>query len=114
MPTLVIPNRFESLKEAFGNEVRPLIVPIDPDLKVFNRLRGQARVQNGGLLCFLLGATGVGKTTAVYSAVVNMRKIFAPVISVPLEIDLRDAVAWITAHAPPKQDKTTLLLLDSS
>ena len=56
-----IPNRFESLHEVFGDQIRPLIVPIPDDLRTFTGLRDRARIQNGGLLSFLLGSTGMTK-----------------------------------------------------
>jgi hypothetical protein len=110
---LKIPNRFESLAELFGNELRPLIVAIDEDLIAFNALRDRARVQNGGLLAFLLGPSGVGKTTAVHAAAVHMPSAFTPVVTVPLEISLRDAGPWLSQHVPPPEgDKTQIILFD--
>jgi hypothetical protein len=97
---LTIPNRFESLQRAFGQELRPLIVPIDDDLRVLNALRDRAHVQNGGLLCFVLGPTGIGKTTDVHSAAVHMPETFSPVLTVPPEITIRDAGTWLAEHMP--------------
>src|SRR5207302_641810 len=69
--------------------------------------------QNGGILSFLLGATGIGKTTAVYSATVNMPELFAPVASVPSDLPLRDAIAWINQNVPdPINGKTIPVLFD--
>ena len=86
---ITIPNRFESLQAEF-NEYRPLIVPIEEDLKAYMRLRERARLQNGGLLCFLLGPSGIGKTTSAHSAVVNAPEIFTRVVLVPHEVDFRE------------------------
>jgi len=108
-----IPNRFESMQEAFGQEIRPLIVPIDSDLHALQALRDRARVQNGGLLCFILGSTGIGKTTAIHSAAVHMPDTFAPVAKVPPEIRFRDVAGWLTANLPaPQGSKATLVLFD--
>ncbi len=108
-----IPNRFESLQEVFGNEVRPLIVPIDDDLRGLNSLRDRASVQNGGLLCFLLGKTGIGKTTTAYSAAVHMPETFAPVVTVPTTIGIRDASGWLSENLPQSiPNKTQLILFD--
>lgn len=108
-----IPNRFESLQEAFGQEIRPLIVPIDADLQALNALRDRARVQNGGLLCFVLGSTGVGKTTAIHSAAVHMPDTFSPIVKVPPEIRFRDVSGWLVTNIPAAQkDKSTLVLFD--
>lgn len=110
---ITIPNRFESMQEAFGQEIRPLIVPIDADLHLLQALRDRARVQNGGLLCFVLGSTGVGKTTAIHSAAVHMPDTFAPVVKVPPEIRFRDVAGWLTANLPaPIGSKATLVLFD--
>jgi hypothetical protein len=107
-----IPNRFESLQEAFGQEVRPLIVPIDADLHAFNTMRDRAKVQNGGILCFLLGRSGIGKTTAVHSASVHMPDNFAPVVKVPPDIRFRDVAEWLAQNIPAQSAKTVLVLFD--
>lgn len=110
---LTIPNRFESLREAFGDEIRPLIVPIDADLETLNRLQAQCRVQNGGILSFLLGPTGIGKTTTVYSAAVNMPEVYAPVVAVPSDLSFRDAVGWVIANVhKDAESRSTLVLFD--
>jgi hypothetical protein len=110
---LLIPNRFESLEEVFGQEVRPLIVPIDADLQALNGLRDRARVQNGGILVFLLGPSGIGKTTAVHSTAIHMPDDFSGVVKVPPEVMLRDTGAWLNANLPPRTgNKTTIVLFD--
>jgi hypothetical protein len=111
MPDLRIPNRFESLQETFGQEIRPLIVPIDADLNALNGLADRARVQNGGVLCFLLGSSGVGKTTSAHSAAVHMPDAFAPVLAVPPEIALRDVGGWLTTNLPPPSAAKSLIAL---
>src|SRR5205809_766801 len=114
MPSFTIPNRFESLQKAVaGGSVRPLIVPVEADLHALLRLRDKARVQNGGLLCFLLGPSGIGKTTTVHSAAVNMPEEFAPIVSVPVpeHMPLRDALEWITKNVPAPDGKRCLLIL---
>lgn len=110
---LRIPNRFESLQEVFGQDVRPLIVPVESDLRALNRLADRARIQNGGLLVFLLGDTGVGKTTAAHSATVHMPSIFAPILRIPPELSFREVQGWLNHHLPPpSRDKTQILLFD--
>lgn len=111
MPELRIPNRFESLQATFGAELRPLIFPIDQDLKAFLRLREHSKVQGGGVLSFLLGPSGIGKTTAVHSAVVNLPDDFVPAVVVPPSVPLREAVGWITTNLPPPKDMRTLPIL---
>ena len=108
-----IPNRFESLLAQFGQGVRPLVSPIDDDLRAYNRLRDRARIQGGGLLCFLLGPSGIGKTTSAYSAAVNLPDTFAPMVSVPPDIDFREAAAWTAVNTPmPSGAKATIVLFD--
>jgi hypothetical protein len=110
---VIIPNRFESLQEEFGQGVRPLIVPIDEDLAAFNRFRDRARIQRGGLLCFLLGPTGVGKTTSAHSAAANMPEVFQPVVLVPHQVELREAISWITQRtAEARSGKSIIVLFD--
>ena len=110
---LRIPNRFESLQEQFPDGYRPLILPVESDLRALSRLREQAVVQTGGVLCFLLGPTGIGKTTTVYSAAANMPQTFAPVVVVPPAVKLRDAAGWLNQGVPlPKGEQATLVLFD--
>lgn len=110
---LKIPNRFESLEETFGQEVRPLIVPIDKDLHSLSALADKARVQNGGLLCFILGPTGIGKTTLIHSAAVHIPESFAPVFKVPPEIAYRDVGPWLGKNIPPAVGgKARIVLFD--
>lgn len=108
---ITIPNRYESLVQTFGNEVRPLIVPVDADLGVLLRLREQARVQAGGVVVFLLGASGVGKTTTVHAASVHHPQDFAPVCSVPPTIRLRDVAGWLQSHLPAIVEGVTVPVL---
>ena len=110
---LRIPNRFESLQEQFPDGYRPLILPVESDLRALSRLREHAVVQAGGVLCFLLGPTGVGKTTTVYSAAANMPESFAPVVVVPPTVKLRDAAGWLSQGVSiPNAEQATLVLFD--
>lgn len=106
----LVPNRFETLREAFG-DVRPLIVPVDEDVRRLVALSDAARVQNGGILAFLLGPTGTGKTTSVFSAAANASDNFHSVVDVPRKIDLRAAAKWIQENVPPRTGEKSLLVL---
>lgn len=113
MTKITIPNRFESLQATFGEEVRPLIVPIDKDLKAFVRMAEQSRTQAGGLLCFLLGPSGIGKTTAVHSTSANLPEKFLPVIPVPPSVPLRQVMDWLQNNVKANsEEKTQLILFD--
>ena len=65
-------------------------------------LADKARVQNGGLLCFLLGPSGIGKTTLVHSAAVHLPEGFSPVLKVPPEVAYRDAGPWLAKNIPAR------------
>jgi hypothetical protein len=108
-----VPNRFESLNELFAGNVRPLIIPVAEDLKRFTNYRDRARTQNGGLLVFLLGKTGIGKTTAVHSVAINLADKFRPVFVIPAEVQLRDAVAFVEQNlVAPSDARASLVLFD--
>lgn len=110
---VTIPNRFESLRSEFGAEFRALIVPIEEDLKALLRFRDRARIQNGGLLCFLLGRSGIGKTTSAYSAVSNAPDAFGPVVTIPHDLELQSCISWITSQVPSAiPNKSTIVLFD--
>jgi len=66
MKSIYIPNRFESVLASPYFRATSLIFPVEEDLRAFDSLGQRAELQQGGLLVFLLGGTGIGKTTAVY------------------------------------------------
>lgn len=107
-----IPTRFESVLARSDLQAAPLILPVEDDLRLFLRLRRLATVQNGGLLAFLVGPSGVGKTTAVYSVVTHVPDEFASVLPAPPELPLRDLASWLLDNLPSQAPRTTLLLLD--
>ncbi|MDI1450779.1 hypothetical protein [Polyangium sp. 6x1] len=110
---LIIPNRFESiLADPKLNPPTPLILPVEHDLALFDRLHRRARLQGGGVLAFLRGQTGTGKTTAVYSAAAHMSDRFASVKLVPEEVALKDINNWLRANLPPTDGRTHIVLLD--
>jgi hypothetical protein len=113
MSDLTIPNRYESLEQLFGQEVRPLIVAIDADLKQLTALRDRARTQNGGLLNRGGLPTARRSQHEAHAAAIHMPDEFAPVVKVPLEVDLRGAMNWLTSHVPaPLPGKTGALTIE--
>ncbi|MBJ7544651.1 hypothetical protein JDN41_13945 [Rhodomicrobium udaipurense] len=107
-----IPDRFESLQNQFS-EVRQLITPVDNDVRAFIRFRERAFGKNGGLLCFLLGRSGVGKTTSIHSVSINQPDLFGQVCSIPSDTEMRNVFRWIDLNAPAKDaEKATILLFD--
>jgi len=59
---IIIPSRFESLIDNERVKAQPTLVPVESDLKYFDYLIEKVRVQNGGVLAFGLGKTGIGKS----------------------------------------------------
>jgi hypothetical protein len=112
MSNIYIPNRFESVLEDSRFDYSALIYQVEEDLKAIEALANLIRVQNGGVLSFLIGASGVGKTTSVYSASIFIRYKFNSVLSVPHEIDLRDAMSWLQQNIPAKNGKVNPILFD--
>ncbi|MDQ3822157.1 MAG: hypothetical protein M3321_02815 [Actinomycetota bacterium] len=109
---LEIPTRFESVLERPDLRPAPLILPVEDDLRLFARLRRMASMQRAGVLAFLLGRSGVGKTTAVYSAATHMPDDFGPVVAVPAALSTRDLVDWLGAELPEATGKAVPLLFD--
>ncbi|QYX30241.1 hypothetical protein [Sphaerospermopsis torques-reginae] len=89
MSNIYIPNRFESVLEDSRFDYSSLIYQVEDDLKAIDGLANLIRVQNGGVLAFLIGSSGVGKTTSVYSMSVFLKDKFSSVLAVPPEVDLR-------------------------
>ena len=109
---IYIPNRFESVLGSPYFKAISLIFPVKEDLRAFDLLGQKAELQQGGLLVFLLGTTGIGKTTAVYSSSVHMSSLFSEVFLIPPEIELRNVSSWLKDHIPKSIDKKLLILFD--
>lgn len=112
MPLIRIPTRFENILASEALEPAPLIVPVEEDLRYFETLRRIGDTQNAGVVVFPVGASGCGKTTAVYSAAALLPDLFAPVCPVPHTIPLRAVGEWLQTNLPPAGDRATLVLLD--
>jgi hypothetical protein len=110
--TVRIPNRFEAILARSDMQAAPLILPVEEDLRDFERLRQLATVQSSGVIAFLLGVTGSGKTTAAYSAATHMNETFAPVTLVPHDIPLRDVYSWVSTNLPAQSERAQPVLLD--
>jgi hypothetical protein len=108
---VTIPSRFESIL-ARDLEPAPLILAVESDLAAINRAREVARLQGGGVIAFLLGETGSGKTTAAYSASAHIPDAFGPVIPVPHDLPLRTVYGWLATNLPPTNGLTHPVLLD--
>lgn len=109
---IYIPNRFESVLASPYFRAISLIFPVQEDLRAFDLLGQKAELQQGGLLVFLLGTSGIGKTTAVYSASVHMSNRFSEVFLVPPEMDLRTVSSWLQENLPMPSDKILPILFD--
>lgn len=112
MLDITIPTRFESILANRDLDPTPLIVPVDQDLRQLEMLRRAARTQNGGVLAFLVGLSGIGKTTAVYSAAACMPEVYNPVLPVPHDVPLRGVSEWLADKLPPPSARTHLVLFD--
>lgn len=109
---IYIPNRFESVLASPHFRAISLIFPVQEDLQAFDLLSHKAELQQGGLLVFLLGTTGIGKTTAVYSSSVHMPSRFSEVFLIPPEIELRNVSSWLKENLPSSNNKILLILFD--
>ncbi len=107
-----IPNRFESILNNPKFEYQPLLFAVDQDLNQFRLLVEKIKVQQGGMLSFILGDTGVGKTTSVYSASVFDSDVFGNVISIPHGIKLRYAKTWLDENLQARSGKVQIILFD--
>lgn len=112
MTSIQIPNRFESILANEQLQPMPLILPVEEDLRHFDRLRRTADVQGGGIVAFLLGDSGVGKTTAVYAASAYLTDSFSTVLPVPHDVPLREVDQWLRVNLPPQEQRTMPVLFD--
>jgi hypothetical protein len=109
---VVIPSRFESLVDSPQLKLQPTLVKVDSDLKAFAYLANKVQTQAGGVLAFVLGSTGVGKSTAVFAASVYLGDLFAPLFRVPPTIELRVAANWLQQNLPSRGLKVIPVLFD--
>ena len=112
MSNICIPNRFESLLENSRFNYSALIYQVEEDLKAIEGLANLIRVQNGGILAFLIGPSGIGKTTSVYSASIFLKEKFNSVIAVPPQVEFRHVMNWVEKHIPDRNGKINLILFD--
>ncbi|MEU2971884.1 hypothetical protein [Nocardiopsis alba] len=110
--TVKIPTRFEHIQKSAQLQSAPLIVTVPEDMKKFEILRRTSEIQDGGLIAFLSGLSGCGKTTSVWSASINMSDRFEAVFPVPETVPLREISEWIKENIPPASNKSLLVLLD--
>ncbi|MFF0432367.1 hypothetical protein ACFYU9_09125 [Streptomyces sp. NPDC004327] len=110
--TVKIPTRFEHILGDDRFSSTPLIVRVPDDMKQFEILRRTTEIQGGGVLSFLSGASGCGKTTSVWSASINLSDRFEQVIAVPATVPLREVSEWLTTNTPPRTKKSLLVLMD--
>lgn len=109
---IVIPSRFESLADNAKLKAQPTLVKVDDDLKAFIYLANKARTQGGGVLAFILGPTGTGKSTAAFAASVYLGDTYTSLVRVPSLIDLREVIAWLTKNLPASGQKVIPVLFD--
>lgn len=107
-----IPTRFEHILGDEQLSSTPLIVKVERDMKQFEILRRTTEIQGGGILAFLSGLSGCGKTTSVWSASINMADRFELVTVVPNTVPLREITTWLVDNLPPKGAKSILVLID--
>jgi hypothetical protein len=109
-----IPNRFETLLQESNLNLKALIFPVEEDLRAFTYLSDRASVQSSGIMSFVLGKTGIGKTTSVYSASVHLPDLYERVFPIPepRKLKLREVLTWLGRELPTPTAKTLPVLFD--
>jgi hypothetical protein len=109
---IIVPSRFESLIDNAKLKAQPTLIKVDADLKSIAYLGNKVRTQSGGVLAFVLGSTGAGKSTAAFAASIYLGDMFKPLIRVPSTIELRDVNTWLNSNLPAKDEKLLPVLFD--
>ncbi|WJQ07492.1 hypothetical protein QT235_01980 [Geobacillus stearothermophilus] len=110
-----VPSRFENILPHFtneSNELGALLIEVKDDIDSFVDLVKKVQVQNGGVLSFVKGATGIGKTTTVYSMPIWRSDLFNKTYFVPVDTDFNSITQWIKDNVPPHETKINIVLLD--
>ena len=96
-----VPTRYESLLEAVGQQqVGQVLLESEPDLAVIKASLVEVASAGQGKLLFLLGGSGVGKTTLAASCQLYLANHVVKVVTPPpdYELPLGELASWLNAN----------------
>src|SRR5579884_4168054 len=111
---VAVPNRFESLQDAVGPQrVADVLIESPNDLSALQAAVFEVRASRQGKLLFLLGRSGIGKTTLAESSQIYLPTLVSAVITPPpdFEVPLSDLPVWLSKHMPPRDKSSDTIVL---
>jgi hypothetical protein len=101
---VTVPTRYEALVDAVGQrQVGQVLLESPPDLAAVKEALVEVAGSGQSKLLFLLGGTGIGKTTLAASSQLYLANYVTRVISPPAdyELPLGELPAWLNKNVPP-------------
>jgi len=100
-----VPTRYEGLIDTVGSQsLGQVLLESEPDLAAIKQCLVEVRGAGQGKILFLLGGTGVGKTTLAASTQIYLATHVSKVVTPPpdYELALADLPAWLNTHVDAK------------
>jgi hypothetical protein len=102
---VTVPTRYEGLLDAVGSEgIGQVLLESESDLTALKEVLVEVKSAGQGKVLFLLGGTGVGKTTLAASTQIYLATQVSKVLTPPpdYELPLSELPAWLNKHVDAK------------
>lgn len=112
---VTVPTRYEGLLDAVGQQqIGQVLLESVADLSAIKEALVEVASAGQGKLLFLLGATGVGKTTLAASSQLYLAHQVSRVVSPPpdYELPLGELPAWLSKHVFPADRERGIVVVN--
>lgn len=116
--TVRVPSRFESLRDTIGHSrISQVLIEPQNDLPRLKKWVAEVRTANQGKIAFVVGQSGVGKTSLIESMSIFLADSVSSLLSAPAnyEVPLTGLVKWLNdklVKVTSKDNKITVCNLD--
>jgi len=110
-----VPTRFEGLVDAVGRvNIRQVLIESAVDLTVVKESIAELASANQGKLLFLIGKTGVGKTTLAAACGLYLARYVTKVVTPPpdYELPLGELVVWLGKNVSPDDREQGIVVVN--
>lgn len=112
---VTVPTRYEGLLEAVGPQgLGQVLLESEPDLNVIKEALVEVKSAGQGKLLFLLGGTGVGKTTLAASTQIYLASHVSRVLTPPpdYELPLNELPSWLNKNVDANDRKRGVVVVN--
>jgi hypothetical protein len=112
---VTVPTRYEGLLETVGSKgIGQVLLESEPDLAVLKETLVEVKSAGQGKVLFLLGGTGVGKTTLAASSQIYLATQVSKVVTPPpdYELPLSELPAWLNKNVEPRERTRGVVLVN--